>query len=125
MVRELRFDSLFFQVPCYLARYHRIDHEGRSVIEHLRSGRLLESWEADRTFCCGGGGGQMWLDVRAGERVENVRLRQIESFAPEIIATACPFCKIMLDSAKSSRGPADGQRIAGIRDISELVLHSL
>ena len=118
---ESKYASIFFQDPCYLARYNGIYKEPRKVIRNLLSGTLvnIESW--DRSFCCGGGGGHMWLDIQAGRRIETVRLEQIQRLEPEVIATACPFCKIMLDSALSSLGDADRFQV---KDISELLLES-
>jgi Fe-S oxidoreductase len=117
-----KYRSAFYQDPCYLVRYNPVFKESREIIGNIPSLNLLNPRGADKSFCCGGGGGQMWLDVRQGDRVENVRFAQIEKFNPELIITACPFCKIMFDSATTARGVADQYRI---KDISELLLESI
>lgn len=114
--------SFFFQDPCYLTRYNGISQEPRDIITNSLSGTLINTERWDRSFCCGGGGGHMWLDIRAGRRIENVRFEQIQRLGPEVIVTACPFCKIMLDAAVSSSGATERFRI---KDISELMLESV
>ncbi len=70
------------------------------------------------SFCCGGGGGQMWLQRAGGERIENERLRQARQTGSGTVATACPFCKVMFNGASATGEEEEPLRI---RDLAELV----
>ena len=70
----------------------------------------------ERSFCCGGGGGHMWLEENFGRRIGEMRLEQATDTGAQIVATACPFCRQMLDdAAKAFDGPPK------VMDIAELV----
>ena len=117
--------SVFYQDPCYLGRYNGNVTDARTLIDREAKAGLLNPAEGDQAFCCGGGGGQMWLDVRKGERIENVRMNQIETSRPDTIATACPYCKIMFDSALASRAARGEKWSPPIKDIAELLAENL
>jgi Fe-S oxidoreductase/nitrate reductase gamma subunit len=125
VVKGLKYSTVFFQDPCYLGRYNQNFNDGRYLIQSIPSLSLLNPGGGDKAFCCGGGGGQMWLEVREGKRVENVRFAQIGTLKPEIIATACPFCKIMLDTARASQPATERQQALPIKDIAELLIEAL
>jgi Fe-S oxidoreductase len=72
----------------------------------------------ERSFCCGGGGGQMWLESSGKQRVENLRLTEALETGASVVATACPFCKVMLETASVTTGQ---QNQVQVKDISELV----
>ena len=72
----------------------------------------------EKSFCCGGGGGQMWLESAGSQRIEGMRLEQAEKTGARVVATGCPFCKIMLETASTTAGKAN---LVQIKDIAELV----
>lgn len=76
----------------------------------------------ERAMCCGGGGGNVWLE-RWGERNVNViRLEQLTAAQPQTLAVACPFCMVMFEDAAKNTGRAETlQR----RDVAELLLESV
>ncbi len=53
----------------------------------------------EKSFCCGGGGGHFWMDMKAGERINNLRLKQAQETGAEAIVTACTYCRHMLDDS--------------------------
>jgi Fe-S oxidoreductase len=76
-----------------------------------------------QTFCCGAGGGRMWMEEKRGTRVNAERTRQALSTGAEAVATACPFCLVMMRD-----GVADaGERGTGVQvqDISEILAAGL
>lgn len=111
--------TMTFHDPCYLGRYNDLYEDSRKLIQNLVPGNLVEMKDSVRNaMCCGGGGGQLWVDIRDGERINNLRFHQAGEAGAEIVVTACPVCKIMLKSAKDS---LNNETIM-VKDIAELVL---
>ena len=88
--------------------------QGRPAIEMSRN--------RDRSFCCGGGGGHLWmeLDVEA-ERLNQLRFRQALDVGAETIGTACPYCVTMLEDA----GKVLDREDVAVRDFVELLAEAL
>jgi Fe-S oxidoreductase len=105
--------------PCYLARANQEVEAQRAVLDAAFNHRAEIEPHGRQVFCCGGGGGQMWLEVRGQTRVENIRAAQAEAAAPQSVATACPFCRVMVEAGRTSL-PA-GQGNWRVRDVAELV----
>jgi hypothetical protein len=74
------------------------------------------------SFCCGAGGGAMWLDVQGKDRVENLRVKEAAETGARTLVTGCPFCKVMLESGQQSL--EDDQRMQ-VKDLAELVAERL
>jgi Fe-S oxidoreductase/nitrate reductase gamma subunit len=105
--------------PCYLGRYNDEYDAPRSVLNQLPRTEVVEMpRHRNRSFCCGGGGGQMIVDVRIGERVPTLRVAEAATTTADVVATACPFCKIMLKSAAAEH---DGETRIDVKDISEIL----
>jgi Fe-S oxidoreductase len=112
-----------YQDPCYLGRYNDIYKTPRKILKNIPGMTLIEMENNHKdSFCCGGGGGRMWLEEKIGQRINEVRLNQALGTKAELIATACPFCLQMLEDAARVKS-MDG--ILKIRDIAELVMESL
>jgi len=76
----------------------------------------------DRSFCCGGGGGRMWMEEHLGKRINEMRVDQALALEPDVIATACPYCLTMLQDGLKARGKDDSVKVY---DIAELVEKSM
>jgi Fe-S oxidoreductase len=72
----------------------------------------------ENSFCCGGGGGQMWLETDPNTRINHRRLADALQVRADVVATACPYCLLMFDDAIRSKGL--GEQIQ-VMDIAELV----
>ncbi len=109
---------------CYLARYNGVIGETREVLAAVPGIELREMDNNGRqTFCCGAGGGRMWMEEKRGTRVNAERTRQALATGAEAVATACPFCLVMMRD-----GVADaGERGEGVlvQDISEILAAGL
>ena len=113
---------LTYHDPCYLGRYNDVYDEPRDVLYRIPGVRVVEMRQCrDRGFCCGAGGARMWMDERTGERVNHRRLSHIEETQANAVATACPYCLIMLDDAAKTKDREDIRRF----DIAELLEQSL
>ncbi|MBI4242374.1 MAG: (Fe-S)-binding protein, partial [Candidatus Rokubacteria bacterium] len=120
--RELA-QRITFHDPCYLVRYNDIYESPRTVLRSVCRGELVEmDLHRERCFCCGGGGGRVWMEEHEGRRVNQVRVEQAMAVKPDILASACPFCLTMFEDGVKGKGVADRIKT---RDIAELVAEHL
>ena len=111
--------------PCYLGRHNDIYDEPRSVIQALDSsdaGIVEMDKSKENSFCCGAGGGNMWYEIDAGERINTERFNQAKETGAQTVATSCSFCMIMLDDAMKVTG---NEGTMEVKDIAELVAESI
>jgi Fe-S oxidoreductase len=112
-----------YQDPCYLGRYNNIYQPPRQILKSFPKKTLVEMGQnQERSFCCGGGGGRMWLEESIGQRINEIRLEQAIETNAETVATACPFCLQMFEDAIKARG-VEGSLKA--MDIAELLDRSV
>jgi Fe-S oxidoreductase/nitrate reductase gamma subunit len=125
---KLRFEkgaetTVTYHDPCYLGRYNQIYNEPREIIGAIPGMNLVEMTHhrAD-SLCCGGGGGRMWQDIKAEVKMSDVRIREAEATGAQILVTACPLCRIMLEDARKAAGLNEKLQVM---DLNELVLEAL
>jgi Fe-S oxidoreductase len=115
--------TVTYHDPCYLGRYNRIFDEPREIIRSIPGLTLVEmTYHGADSLCCGGGGGRMWQDLNGEVKMSDVRLREAESTGAQILVTACPLCRIMLEDARKAAGLNE---ILRVMDLNELVLEAL
>ena len=113
--------AVTFHDPCYLARWNGVVEEPRAAlraagiapVEMARSGR--------QGFCCGAGGGQMWLEAKLGTRINRNRVDEAVATLGDrggVIATGCPFCLTMVKDGIADAGKEETVRAM---DVAELV----
>lgn len=109
-----------FHDSCYLGRHSNIYQEPRQII--TQAGFSLREMERSRcnSFCCGAGGGMMWLEEE-GERMNKFRTAQAINTNAQNIITACPFCMIMLDDGVKDISRDD----ISVLDIAQVVEKSM
>ena len=116
--------SLTLHDPCYLTRYNDVVGETRDVLKAVPGVELREMERTGKsTFCCGAGGGRMWMEEQRGTRINAERTRQALETGASTVATACPFCLVMMrdglaDSARNKGGVA-------AQDIAEIMAAAL
>ena len=107
---------------CYLGRYNDIYQPPRQILNNMLDLTLVEMEKNRKVgFCCGGGGGRMWLEERIGRRISEVRIEQAIETKAQVVATACPFCLQMFDDAIKAKAIEESLKVA---DIAELVAES-
>lgn len=114
-------EKVTYHDPCYLTRHNDIAHEPRSVLGSANVEIVEMNRKAEKTFCCGAGGGQAWKEEEHGdERVSANRFREVQASGADSLAVGCPFCMMMMvDAAKDANSPIK------IRDIAEIVLENI
>jgi Fe-S oxidoreductase/nitrate reductase gamma subunit len=117
---ELAGKRITFHDSCYIGRYNDIYDQPRQVLDQLEG---VERTEMQRNrkngFCCGGGGGHMWMETDPNTRINQKRLEQVmEEAEAELVVTSCPYCLIMFDDAIRSKGVGD--QVAAL-DIAEAI----
>lgn len=105
---------------CYLGRYNGLYEPPRELLRRMPGTSLLEMKDnRQNAFCCGGGGGRMWLEEAAGTRINRLRLAQAMETEATVIATACPFCLQMLEDAVRAES---AEEILQVKDIAEMLV---
>jgi len=105
--------------PCFLCRHNDVCKAPRIILEAIPGLKLVEMPRNRKdSFCCGGGGGRMWIDEKSEERVSTIRAREAVSVNPDIVATACPFCLVNLEDGIKT---LDKHGDVMVKDIAELV----
>jgi Fe-S oxidoreductase len=123
--------SVTFHDSCYMARYNGVIAAPRDILGSVPGVELREMEKSGRnTFCCGAGGGRMWMEETRGTRINAERTRQALETGAETVATSCPFCMTMMkDGLADAAGGSAGSAVAGgtvsARDIAEILADSL
>jgi Fe-S oxidoreductase len=123
-------ESVAYHDPCYLGRHNGIYEDPRAVLDAIDGVRRMEiePHHRERGFCCGAGGGRMWMEEKLGQRVNHRRVDQIlaagdaKGERPAKVASGCPFCLIMLDEGVGAKGIQDDLKPV---DVLELVASRL
>ena len=113
-------ESIVYHDPCYLGRYRNVYKQPRKVVK--LAGKLVEApRNHERSFCCGAGGGLVFLGEETGERVGQVRATELIATGATTIGTACPFCNSIFRDALAEKGAAAPQLL----DIAQLTARGL
>jgi Fe-S oxidoreductase len=108
---------------CYLGRINGVLAPPRKLLQSIPEVQLRElERNAQDGFCCGGGGGRMWLAEHQGRRINHLRAEEVVRSGAEILATACPYCLTMLEDGIQS---VQAERPPQVVDVLELVARSL
>jgi len=115
--------TVVYHDSCYLGRYNGEYEAPRAILELLPGVQRREPEQAaDRGFCCGAGGGRMFMEERVGKKVNLERTEQLLQTRAEVIAVNCPFCMTMLTDGVKALHKADSVRV---RDLAELIAERL
>jgi len=112
-----------FHDSCYLGRLNSLYEAPRKVIASVTGQMPIEmERHHDKSFCCGAGGGRMWMEERIGKRINVVRVEEALKKDPKTICVCCPYCMTMFqDGLKDSK--ADDR--VKVLDLAEIVAETL
>ena len=110
--------TVAYHDSCYLGRYNDIYQQPRDLLAETGAALREPERHGPDGFCCGGGGGRMWSEIKIGEPIEFLRIREMAATGAQVVGTACPFCKIMLDDGVKHEGLDEQLRV---RDIAEIL----
>ena len=105
---------------CYLGRYNGVMREPRALLSRATK-RVAEFGRRGRSsFCCGAGGGRMWMEETLGSRINEDRARELLGLGVDHVFTACPFCLTMFEDALKNLGREDVHAL----DVAEVLLEA-
>lgn len=115
--------KITYHDSCYLGRWNGEFDAPRDVIQSVGVANVVELTRNKRHgFCCGAGGGRMFMEENEGQRVNFNRADEIIEANVEAVAVACPFCNIMLTDGMKQRNVDEKIQVL---DVAELVAQSL
>lgn len=112
--------TVTYHDSCYLGRYNQIYQPQRDILKAIPGVTLKEMERSfERSFCCGGGGGRMWMEEHQGKRINEMRADQALALDPNVIATACPYCLTMLEDGLKARGKEESVKVYDLAELLE------
>ena len=117
-------EKVVYHDPCYLGRYNGVYDPPREILQSIPGVELVEAPERnrERAMCCGGGGGNVWMEGWGKKGVNVIRLEQLTAEQPQTVAMGCPFCMVMFEDAAKNTGRDESVKR---RDVAELLLESV
>ena len=111
-----------FHDSCYLGRHNDTYEAPRQVLQAATGARPDEFGRAkENGFCCGAGGGRMWMEEQTGTRINLERVKEAVERQPDTVCVSCPYCMTMMEDGLKDVG-GEGVRV---RDIAEVVAEAL
>jgi len=111
---------LTYHDPCYLGRYNSVYQEPRRILKAIPKAKLEEMERSrNKSFCCGGGGGLMWIEEQPGTtKINQMRIEDVLKTGADTVVTACPYCLQMFEEGIENKDIKDSLKA---RDLAELV----
>lgn len=133
LVREKRLtpvapvaEDVTYHDPCFLGRHNKVYTPPRDLVEASGANFREMPRHGDRSMCCGAGGARMWMEEKTGKRINEERVDEALSTAPQKIATGCPFCRVMLNDGLTSRqNEQTASENVEVVDVAQLLLSSV
>ncbi|GLV59410.1 iron-sulfur-binding reductase [Dictyobacter sp. S3.2.2.5] len=115
--------KLTYHDPCYVGRYNDTYDEPRRVLTVLNSNGITEMGRnRNKSFCCGGGGGRVWMEEKVGKRVNQTRVNEALETNAEVLAAGCPFCITMFEDGVKG---VEAEEKMKVEDISEIIARAI
>ena len=111
--------KLTYHDSCYLGRYNDEYESPRFLLDKAGTDRVEMARNKENSFCCGAGGGGMWVETDADKRINHRRLQDALDVEADIVATACPYCLTMFEDAANSKGLGEQLQILDISEVLE------
>ena len=112
--------QLTYHDPCYLGRHNQIYQPPRELLESTGVEINEMPRNQERSFCCGAGGGRMWMEENLGSRINLNRVDEAIATGADQIAVACPFCRVMVSDGVTAR-----QSSVEVLDVAQVLLENI
>lgn len=112
--------AMTYHDPCYLGRHNEIYQPPREILEATGANLTEMPRNKERSFCCGAGGGRMWMEEKLGTRINLNRVDEAIGTGASELAVACPFCRVMTTDGMSSR-----ESSMEVLDVAQVLLRSV
>ena len=117
-------ERVTYHDSCYLGRHNDVYLAPRKVLGSLKGIEIVEmARNGTRGMCCGAGGARMWMEESIGKKVNDERAEEAIATGATRVATACPFCYIMLDDGVKGAGRDESE--VKVADISMHLLEAI
>jgi Fe-S oxidoreductase len=116
--------TVTYHDPCYLGKHNNIFDAPRLILQNIPGLQFVEmDRNRERSLCCEGGGGRMWLEgTNIEERLAHERVQEAIDIGAEILTTACPFCVLTLEDAVKIRGLEEQLQVVDVMELVSQVL---
>jgi Fe-S oxidoreductase len=115
--------NIVFHDSCYLGRYNNIYKAPREAIALATSQAPVEmERHHDRSFCCGAGGGRMWMEESVGKHINVLRVEEAMQENPETICVCCPYCMTMFEDGLKDK---EADTKVQVLDLAEIVAKAI
>jgi Fe-S oxidoreductase len=112
--------KLTYHDPCYLGRHNQIYEPPRELLESAGVAVNEMPRNKERSFCCGAGGGRMWMEEKIGERINLNRVDEAIATGAEEVAVGCPFCRVMVSDGMVAKNSS-----VEVLDVAQIMLRSV
>ena len=112
--------KLTYHDPCYLGRHNQIYQPPRELLESTGAELIEMPRNQERSFCCGAGGGRMWMEEKLGTRINLNRVDEAIATGAAEIAVGCPFCRVMVSDGVTGRAAS-----VEVLDVAQALLRSI
>jgi Fe-S oxidoreductase len=124
-------EKVTYHDPCYLGRHNKVYNAPRELMSGAGATLTEMPRHGERSMCCGAGGARMWMEEQLGKRINIDRVDEALSTldggnSPSMIATGCPFCRVMLTDGVTARKDSGevGQAVEVV-DVAQLMLNAI
>jgi Fe-S oxidoreductase len=113
--------------PCFLGRHNKVYAPPRELLGAVPAARVQEMERSgNRSFCCGAGGARMWIEESLGTRINDNRATEALGTGADVIATACPYCNVMLgDAVNAKKANGEARQNVEVIDVASLLVRAV
>jgi len=112
--------KLTYHDPCYLGRHNQIYEPPRELLASAGVAITEMPRNKERSFCCGAGGGRMWMEEKIGERINLNRVDEAIATGAEEVAVGCPFCRVMVSDGMVAKNSS-----VEVLDVAQVMLRNV